>query len=129
MLALKVPMHQRSAEPEKGYLGDLKAGLRYVASSGFIAELLVFYALFFFFLVPSAYLTPLLVARTFGPEVWRQTANEMVFSVGSVLGGVVVAAWGGLRNRMATIAAASVFFGICTLLLGLVGSFWVFMAV
>lgn len=130
MLALKVPMHQVSPEAQKGgYFDDLKAGLRYVAGSGFVAELLVFYGLFFLFLVPSAYLTPLMVARSFGPEVWRQTANEMLFSIGSVIGGVVIAAWGGFKNRMATISAACVFFGICTILLGLISSFWFYLAV
>ncbi len=131
MLQLAVPMHQRSADQptQGGYFTDLRAGLRYISGTGFVKELLVFYGLFFFFLVPCAYLTPLLVARTFGDEVWRQTANEMLFSAGSILGGVLIAAWGGFRNRMATVAAACVLFGICTLLLGVVRSFWLYLAV
>lgn len=82
----RIPLHQKAREKQKGgYLDDLKAGLRYVKRSGFIRELLIFYAVFFFLLVPAAQMTPLQVTRTFGDDVWRLTLVEMLFSIG--LGG------------------------------------------
>ncbi len=46
-------------------------------------------------MTPVAFLTPLLVARSFGEEVWRLTANEVTFFAGSILGGRFMTAWGG----------------------------------
>ena len=53
----------------------------------------------------------------------------MLFSIGSVAGGVIIAAWGGFRNRIATIAFACSCFGFCTALLGIPLNFWVYLAV
>ena len=126
----RIPLHQKAREKQKGgYMDDLKAGLRYVKRSGFIRELLIFYAVFFFLLVPAAQMTPLQVTRTFGDDVWRLTLVEMLFSIGSVAGGVIIAAWGGFRNRIATIAFACSCFGFCTALLGIPLNFWVYLAV
>lgn len=44
-------------------------------------------------------------------------------------GGVIIAAWGGFRNRIATIAFACSCFGFCTALLGIPLNFWVYLAV
>lgn len=36
-------------------------------------------------------LSPLMVERTFGNEVWRLTANEIIWTIGSLVGGVFIA--------------------------------------
>lgn len=72
-------------------------------------------------------LTPLMVTRSFGDEVWRLTLNEMIFSVGSIIGGLVIASWGGFRNRLWTIGAFCMLFGILTAVLGLPWTFWVYL--
>lgn len=128
MFTLKVPKLVREAvQTEKGYLHELKTGILYAWKHPFIKVLLIVYAFFMFFVTPAAMLTPLMVTRSFGDEVWRLTLNEMIFSVGSIIGGLVIASWGGFRNRLWTIGAFCMLFGILTAVLGLPWTFWVYL--
>ncbi|HWR62607.1 MAG TPA: MFS transporter [Clostridia bacterium] len=130
MAALKVPLHKKAAEKQQiGYLDDLRAGFRYTAEHPFVRSLLGFYLVFFFLITPVAFLTPLLVARTFGEEVWRLTANEMFYFAGSIVGGLAFTAWSGFKNRVHTITAAAIAFGLLTALLGVSRVFWIYLIV
>ncbi|HRW24633.1 MAG TPA: MFS transporter [Spirochaetia bacterium] len=130
---LRVPAHARasggSGKLEVGYWKDLRDGFAYVGSHGFVKRFMLFCAVFNFAAAPVACLTPLQVTRSFGNDVWRLTAIEIVFSVGMTLGGVVMGAWGGFGNRVKTMALSSFIVGATTLALGLVPSFWIYLAV
>jgi len=78
---------------------------------------------------PVAILTPLQVTRSFGGAIWRLTAMEVVFSVGMLAGGVLIANWGGFRNRVRTMAFSTLIIGITTLLLGVVQNFWLYLGI
>ncbi|MEA5002286.1 MAG: MFS transporter [Christensenella sp.] len=128
MFALKVPAHEKALLKQKGgYFDDLKAGLKYVWSSGFFRAYFIFYAIFFFLIVPAAQLTPLMVSRTFGDEYWRLSATEIAFSAGSVIGGIIISIWGGFKNRMRTIALCCILFGTFTMFVGIVPGFVAFL--
>lgn len=130
MLILKVPIHKKAAEKQNtGYLDDLKAGLAYTGQHVFVRSLLVFYSVFFFLVTPIAFLTPLMVARTFGEEVWKLTFNEMSYFAGSIVGGLIFVVWGGFNNRIYTIAAACIAFGVLTVALGLSSIFWIYLII
>lgn len=75
----------------------------------------------------AAFLTPLQVTRSFGDDVWRLTAIEIAFSIGMMLGGGIIASWGGFRNKVHTMTLASLVMGICTFALGLVPFFWIYL--
>jgi len=120
LLLLQVPAHQKaSSEQKAGYLDDLKAGLAYIGQNRTIKTLFIFFAFVFFLVVPVAFLSPLLVTRTFGDEVWRLTANEVTFFAGSILGGVIMTAWGGFKNRFRTIGLSCILWAILFTGLGL----------
>ncbi len=104
-----------------GYLDNLGEGLRYVRSHVVIRRTLFFFAAVFFLCAPPGYLTPLMVVRTFGDEVWRLTANELAFGVGMLAGGAVIAAWGGLRDRMRMLVLTGFAFGVLAVAAGLSG--------
>ncbi len=128
MVCLKIPLHEKAKLKQKGgYFDDLAAGIKYVAGSGFFRSYFLFYALFFFLIVPAAQLTPLMVSRTFGDEYWRLSTMEITFSAGGVLGGIVISAWGGFKNRMHTIALCCILFGTLTMLVGIVPGFVAFL--
>jgi len=128
MLSLKVRIHERALQSlASSHWQDFKAGLIYVRNHRIVMSLLVFFGFFMFFVTPAALLSPLLVARTYGSDVWRLTASEMAFSAGMVIGGLVVAAWSGFRRRYLTISLCSVGFGIFTLGLGTATYFWLFL--
>lgn len=115
-----------------GYFTDLVEGVRYVAHHAFVRWLLLLFGIIFLLTVAPSYLTPLMVARTFGDEVWKLTVLELCFSVGMVLGGVVIAVWGGTKNKVVMIVGSSLLFGLLSIALGLSTNlivFFVFMGI
>ena len=121
---LRVPVHAGALQAEKtGYWQDLRQGFRYIAGNGFVKRSFVHCAAYFILISPLAFLTPLQVARSFGPDVWRLTVIEVTFSLGMTAGGLFIAAWGGFSNRLHTIAASALVTAVCTFALGLPMSF------
>jgi DHA3 family macrolide efflux protein-like MFS transporter len=128
LLALNVPAHQKAAgQQNTGYLDDLKAGLTYLKGNRAIRALFIFFTFVFFLIVPVAFLSPLLVARSFGAEVWRLTANEVTFFGGSIIGGFVMTVWGGFKNRFQTIGFACILWAVLFTALGLSKDFTVYL--
>jgi DHA3 family macrolide efflux protein-like MFS transporter len=105
------------------YFADLREGLSYVRRHAVVLRVLVFFAIVFVLMAPPGYLTPLMVVRTFGEDVWRLTVNELAFGVGMLAGGVVLSAWGGFHDRMRMLVATSFAFGILSVGLGVSGDF------
>jgi len=113
---------------DTGYFTDLAKGVRYTFTHAFVRWLLVLFAIVFVLTVAPSMLTPLMVVREFGDEVWKLTVNELAFSIGMLGGGLLIAVWGGLKNKVVMILGASVLFGVLTLALGLSTNMWVFFA-
>lgn len=128
MLLLQVPHFMKSnSEQAASYLTDLKAGIAYINCHRPIRRLFVFFGITFFLITPVVFLTPLLVTRSFGDEVWRLTANEVTFFGGSILGGVIMTWWGGFSNRFRTIGLSCVVWGLLFAALGLSRSFPIYL--
>jgi MFS transporter, DHA3 family, macrolide efflux protein len=128
LLVLRIPAHQRATgEQNTGYLDDLKAGLAYISQNRAIMTLFIFFAFVFFLIAPVAFLTPLLVARSYGEEVWRLTANEVTFFAGSILGGIIMTAWGGFKNRFQTIGFSCILWAVLFAGLGLSRNFTLYL--
>lgn len=130
LAVLKVGAHAKAAEAATtGYIDDLKAGFVYIARQRAIRSLFIFYAAVFFLIVPVAFLSPLLVARSFGEEVWRLTANEVTFFAGSILGGFSMTVWGGFKNHFRTIGLSCILWAILFTGLGLTQNFIVYLVI
>jgi len=123
---IAVPTLRDLSTEKTGYFVDLVEGVRYVAHHAFVRWLLVLFGVVFLLTVAPSYLTPLMVARSFGDEVWKLTVLEIAFSVGMVLGGVILAVWGGTKNRVTLIVGSSVIFGLLSIAMGLSTNLWVF---
>ena len=67
--------------------------------------------------------------RSFGSDVWRLTANEMVWTTGSLIGGVFVSLHGEFKNKILTVAICLVAFGISFALLGVAGNFTIYLLI
>lgn len=91
------PRADRNREAVSG-LSQIKEGSAYLWQNHFLRNLFFFQITILFLISPSAFLTPLMVSRTFGPEVWRLTASEMTYSLGMVLGGLLITAWGDRKS-------------------------------
>lgn len=107
---------------------DLKGGLAYAFRHPQLRRLIICYLFSFFLITPAAVLSPLMVERTFGNEVWRLTANEMVWTVGSFFGGVFVSLKGQFKDKVRTVSLCLVAFGVMFGLLGLAWNFVSFLA-
>lgn len=128
LIFVKVSVHEKALEKQTtSYLSDFKQGLHYVKNHVFLKRFFLFFAVFFVLMAPGAFLTPLQVTRSFGDDVWRLTAIEIAFSVGMMVGGGVIASWGGFPNKMKTLGFASVIMGICTFALGVIPVFWIYL--
>lgn len=104
---------------------EIKEGFSYLKQHHFLRQILVYQLLVLFLISPSAFLTPLMVARNFGPEVWRLTASEMTYSLGMVAGGLLISVWQGFSQRLLTTLAAGACYGI--MMIGLGSSPWFFL--
>lgn len=113
-----VPFRKKNAE-KIDYFQSIKEGISYTKENKLITKMLVYLMIFNFLIVPFATLTPLLVTRTFGAEAWYLTVNEMVFFVGSIIGGVLISTWGGFHDRVKTIGIACLICGLFGILLGM----------
>jgi DHA3 family macrolide efflux protein-like MFS transporter len=105
----------------------MRHGLAYTLGHPGLRLLLFCYGAFFFLVTPAAVLTPLMIARTFGGEVWRLTANELVWSGLSVAGGIFISRRREFSDKPKVIAACVIFFGLTFAAMGLSGSFWFFL--
>ncbi|WP_205623394.1 MFS transporter [Desulfosporosinus sp. HMP52] len=128
LLFLHVPVHAKALEKQTlSYFRDLSDGFNYIRSHGYVKRFFLFCAGFFFLAAPVAFLTPLQVTRSFGNDVWRLTAIEITFSIGMMLGGIIMASWGGFKNKVHTMTLSSLVIGICTFALGMIPVFWIYL--
>jgi len=116
---VKVPPHSRSQETlTSSQWEDLLEGFRYIRSHRYLIPFFLYLATVLILITPAAFLTPLQAKRTYGDEVWRLSAIEVAFSLGMLIGGAILAAWGGFKNRMWSMLLATMTFGLCTIVLG-----------
>ncbi|WP_106008448.1 MFS transporter [Clostridium luticellarii] len=127
ILFLHVPAHGKALQDQKlNYLGDMYEGIKYIKNHNFIKTLFIFCAVYFILIAPLAFLTPLQVARSFGNDVWRLTIIEVVYALGMMLGGLIMASWGGLKNKLHTMVLSTFVIAVSTFVLGLIHVFWIY---
>ncbi|HDR7322632.1 MULTISPECIES: MFS transporter [Bacillus cereus group] len=119
MFIIQVEGHVNVGGKQKSNLQGIKEGFAYLKENVCMKRLLVLLIIIMILISPAAFLTPLMVTRSFGAEMWRLTASEMTFSAGAAAGGVLIAAWGGFRNRMHTTALACALYGLLMVGLGI----------
>ncbi len=128
LLFLHVPVHAKASEKQPiSYFNDMRKGFNYIKSHEYVRRFFLYCAVFFVMAAPVAFLTPLQVSRSFGNDVWRLTATEIVFSVGMMVGGIFMASWGGFKNKVYTMALSNLVTGACTFALGIVPVFWIYL--
>ncbi len=127
----QLPASRKQKTPEtetaRNYFHDMKLGFQYIFKHPYLRNFFAFCILFFFMMAPVAFLTPLQIVRVWGEEVWRLSALEVSFAVGMLAGGLLVSVWGGLKNRVHTIAAAAFGMGACTIALSFPFNFWIYL--
>jgi len=124
---LLIPVATVRSGGGQSYFGDLRAGLRYTFTHPLIRWALGVLAIVMLLGAAPSFLTPLMIARSFGEEVWMLTANEIAFSVGMLAGSALIAALAPkLRRLVVVVAVMAVTFGVINIGLGLSPNIWVF---
>jgi DHA3 family macrolide efflux protein-like MFS transporter len=130
---VKIPNWGQSAptpgQKNTGYLHEFTEGIKYIRGHGYLLRMIAVSAAFMFLAAPAGLLTPLQAVRKFGDEVWRLSAIEVAFSSGMMAGGIIIGAWGGLKNRVYTMALSCALCGLLDVALGVVPLFWPYLAV
>ena len=119
LATIAVPTLARAASDEKpSYFTDLKEGLQYIFSNDLVRWVMAIFGLVFLLVVAPSNLSPLMVVRNFGSEVWLLTVLELAFGVGMVIGGALMAILSSKLDRLWTIIGSSVVFGVLAIGLG-----------
>jgi DHA3 family macrolide efflux protein-like MFS transporter len=120
------PEIQLPAKKGLTYFTDLKEGLRYIRKLGHILRLIILTAINQILIAPIVFLSALQVTRGFGADVWRLSAVQITFSVGMIIGGILIGIWGGFKNKIYTMVFACTVLGLSAAGLGVVPSFWLY---
>lgn len=130
MLFIAVPTIRRAGDEHVGYFADLAEGVRYVWHHAFVRWMLTLFAIIFLLMVAPSNLTPLMLVRSFNEGETQNVVNlailEIMFSVGMMLGGILVATFFAKRNPIGLIISSSLAFGILSIGLGLSPNLWFF---
>ncbi|RLK24731.1 DHA3 family macrolide efflux protein-like MFS transporter [Micromonospora sp. M71_S20] len=127
LLALvAVPTLDRVTEATTSYRQDLVEGMQYIWTHRIVRWLLLVFAIIFMLTVAPSFVTPLMVARTFGSEKWMLAVLEIAFSVGMLLGGALISTWLAKRSRIGLVLISTFGFAIFTVAMGLSTNLWVF---
>jgi DHA3 family macrolide efflux protein-like MFS transporter len=127
---IAVPTIRKAGETGTGYFEDLVEGVRYIANHAFVRWLMILFAIVFLLTVAPSSLTPLMLVRSFpageAQDVINLAALEVAFSIGMMLGGILVASLFAKHSRIGLVIYASLAFGVLSIALGLSPNLWVF---
>jgi DHA3 family macrolide efflux protein-like MFS transporter len=129
LASIAVPTLERVNSAEKpSYFKDLKEGIQYIFSNDLVRWVMVIFGLVFLLIVAPSNLSPLMLVRNFGSEVWLLTVLELSFGIGMVLGGVLMATLGSKADRITMIVASSIAFGLLAIGMGFTTNLIIFYA-
>jgi DHA3 family macrolide efflux protein-like MFS transporter len=128
LLALvAVPTLERAASADKpSYFSDLKEGITYVFTHELVRWVMAIFAIVFLLIVAPSNLSPLMLVRNFGSEVWMLTVLEVSFGVGMMIGGILVSVFAAKIDRLGAIITTSILFGLLAIGMGFTTNLIVF---
>jgi len=116
-------------EDAVGIFASMREGLAYVRSVRGLVIFLGAFALTNFISNPAYRLIPLLVTQHFGEGALGYASLSSAWGIGIIVGGLVISAWGGFRQRIRTIILGAVVQGLGTVLIGAAPSWGILLAV
>ena len=119
LATIAVPTLSRAAGNDKpSYFTDLKEGLNYIFSHDLVRWVMVIYSIVFLLVVAPSNLSPLMLVRTFGGDVWLLTVLELSFGIGMVAGGALMAIFASKMDRLGLMVGTSILFGVLAVVMG-----------
>jgi DHA3 family macrolide efflux protein-like MFS transporter len=130
LLFIQIPQPERSAQTPSTFWQDFAAGFRYIiAWRGLVIVLGLAMVINFFFSATEP-LTPLLITKHFKGNAPQLAWWFSSFSIGTILGGMILGGWGGFKRKVVTAQIGLILTGLATIIVGVVSSnqFWLGLA-
>ena len=124
-----IPKLERAAERKKITMAqDILEGFQVLRQNKGVFYLAMVTGLYTIALMPVSALFPLMSMSYFGGTSTHASISEIVFSVGFMMGSVVLSAWGGTKNRVYTVFGSYMLMAISLLVVGILptSGFWFF---
>jgi len=125
LLFVSIPQVNRTTEKMVGLsqiLDDIKEGYEFLVGWRGLLYLALAATILNFLLYPGFTFTPLLVTDHFGKGVIELSMIESAFSMGLIIGGLVLSAWGGFKRNIFTILTGIIGLALGTGLIALAPS-------
>ena len=100
-------------------VAEVADGFRYLRKHALQMYLVVGAAFVNFCVVPAFALLPLFVLQVLGGGAYYLSVLQLVFGVGGIVGGSLLASWGGFERRIYTVLFGFACMGVASLLLGI----------
>jgi len=130
LLFFRIPQPERGAAAKATFWQDFAAGFRYIlAWRGLLIILAMVMVINFFFTAVES-LTPILISRHFKGEAQQLGWWQAMFAIGTIMGGILLGAWGGFKKKIVTAQLGLVMLGIGTVIIGFTPAelFWLGLA-
>ena len=130
LLFVQIPQPESRSEAPGTFWQDFRAGFRYIITWRGLVILLGLVMVINFFFTASEALTPLLITNHFQGDAQKLGWWLSSFAAGTVLGGLILGAWGGFKRKIVTAQLGLILTGLSATVVGLVppGLFWVGLA-
>jgi DHA3 family macrolide efflux protein-like MFS transporter len=119
----------KPVEEQVSVLADLRAGFRYVLEWPSLLALMSIAMVLNLLFNPAFSLMPLLVKNVLQGGAIQLAWLEMSLGLGMIVGSVLLAAWGGFKRRIYTMALGVLGMGIAAVVLALIGSNGLYVAI
>lgn len=127
LLFVGVPTAQANGDKRESYRRELVEGMHYISSNPLIRWLLLVLTLFFLLSqAPAMVVSPLLIAKSFGTEPWKLAVMQMLLSIGTMLGGILVATLFAKNSRIGLLLGSAYAVAAFTVALGLSPNLWLY---
>ena len=126
LLAVSILLFVQIAQPESHsqipgtFWQDFAAGFRYIIAWRGLVILLGLVMVINFFFTASEALTPLLITKHFRGDAGQLGWWLSSFAVGTVLGGLILGAWGGFKRKIVTAQLGLILTGLSATVVGIV---------
>ncbi len=125
LLFVSIPQVNHTVEKMVGFSqiwDDIKVGFKFLTGWRGLLNLTLAATILNFLINPGFTFTPLLVTDYFGKGVIELSMIESAFSVGMIIGGLVLSAWGGFKRNIYTILTGIIGLAVGTGLIALAPS-------
>ena len=120
LLFMKIPQPVRKDDAPSTFWQDFAEGFRYISAWRGLVIVLILAMVINFFFSATEPLTPLLITTHFNGDANQLALWLSLFAGGTVVGGLILGAWGGFKRKILTALIGLILSGVCTAVIGIV---------